>query len=100
MTETVRYELRDGVALLLIDRPPVNAIDVAVRAGLIAGVARAEADAAAKAVLIACAGRTFLSGADLSELNGPIAAPGYYEALARIEACAKPVVAVLHGTAL
>ena len=100
MTETVTYQLRDGVALLLIDRPPVNAIDVSIRAGLIAGIARAEADAGAQAVLIACAGRTFLSGADLAELSVPIQSPGYYEALARIEACAKPVIAVLHGTAL
>jgi 3-hydroxyacyl-CoA dehydrogenase len=100
VTEAVHYEVVDAVAVLTVDRPPVNAIDVSIRRGLIAGVERAEADAAVKAILIVAAGRTFMSGADLSELGGTIQAPGYYEALGRIEASSKPVVASLHGMAL
>jgi 3-hydroxyacyl-CoA dehydrogenase len=100
MTSAVGYEVRDGVAVVLVDRPPVNAVDRDVRAGLIEAIGRAEADPTCKIVLLACAGRTFMSGADLNELGGVMAPPVFNEALARIEACPKPVVAVLHGTAL
>ncbi|MFO1013928.1 MAG: 3-hydroxyacyl-CoA dehydrogenase NAD-binding domain-containing protein [Caulobacteraceae bacterium] len=100
MTGPVSYEVRDGVALLLVDSPPVNAIDVAIRKGLKEGIARAQTDAAAKVILITCAGRTFMSGADLNELGGTIAEPGFYDTLNDIEASAKPVAAALFGTAL
>jgi 3-hydroxyacyl-CoA dehydrogenase len=97
---SVTYEVRDGVALALINRPPVNAIDVSIRKGLKDAIARAEKDDTAKIVLIACAGRTFLSGADLNEFNTGILEPGYYEVLGIVENCTKPVVASLHGMAL
>lgn len=100
MSEAVRVEVIGDVAVLRIDRPPVNAIDVAVRAGLWKAVETAEADPAVKVLLVTCEGRTFLSGADLNELGGAIEEPSYYDTLNRIEACTKPVIAVLHGTAL
>jgi 3-hydroxyacyl-CoA dehydrogenase len=99
-SETVRYERDGDVGVIVIDRPPVNAIDVAVRDGLWKALDKAEADPAAKIILITCAGRTFLSGADLNELGGTIAEPNYYDTLDRLEGATKPVVAVLHGTAL
>jgi 3-hydroxyacyl-CoA dehydrogenase len=100
MPGPVSYQVRDGVAVALVDSPPVNAIDQKIRAGLLEAIGRAQTDPAAKAVLIACAGRTFMSGADLNELGGTIAEPGYYQVMDAIEASAKPVVAALHGTAL
>jgi 3-hydroxyacyl-CoA dehydrogenase len=100
MTETVRYE-RDGeIGVIVIDRPPVNAVDVTIRAGLWKALDAAEADADVKVVLVYCAGRTFMSGADLNELGGTIAEPNYYNTLDRIEAATKPVVAAFHGMAL
>jgi 3-hydroxyacyl-CoA dehydrogenase len=106
MSETVIYERKGDVGLILIDRPPVNAIDVTIREGIWKGLDEAAADHAVKIILIACAGRTFLSGADLKELEdiskpgGTIQAPNYYDTLDKIEASEKPVVAVLHGTAM
>jgi 3-hydroxyacyl-CoA dehydrogenase len=100
MTDTVRYEVQDDVAVVTVDRPPVNAIDVSIRKGLNEAIDKAEADPAVKAVLLVCAGRTFMSGADLTELGGVIQSPGYYSTLEKIERCAKPVVAAMHGTAL
>jgi len=100
LDKVVSFDVQDGVAVALIDRPPVNAIDASVRAGLGDAVRRAQADPAIKALVIACAGRTFLSGADLGELGSAIAEPNYYDTLALIEACSKPVIASLHGTAL
>ncbi len=97
---SVKFETRDGIAVALIDRPPVNAIDASVRAGLLWAVTRAVENAETQALLIVCAGRTFMSGADLAELGGTIAPPGYAETLAALENCPKPVIAALHGTAL
>jgi len=88
------------VGVILIDRPPVNAIDVKVRAGIIAALDQAEQDPRIKAIVLACQGRTFLSGADLSEFESGIAEPGYAKVMAALEGCSKPVVAALHGSVL
>ena len=100
MTSTVSFDVRGDVGVIVIDRPPVNAIDVTVRDGVCKALNQALAAPAVKVILLACAGRTFLSGADLNELNGAIEAPTYYDTLDRLEASPKPVVAVLHGTAM
>ena len=100
MSSTVSFDVRGDVGVIVIDRPPVNAIDVSVRDGVWKALDKALAEAAVKVILLACAGRTFLSGADLNELNGAIEAPTYYDTLDRLEASPKPVVAVLHGTAM
>lgn len=100
MTSTVSFDVRGDVGVIVIDRPPVNAIDVSVRDGICKVLDKALAEPAVKVILLACAGRTFLSGADLNELNGAIEAPTYYDTLDRLEASPKPVVAVLHGTAM
>src|SRR6185436_435986 len=97
---SVAFEIHDGIALALVDRPPVNAIDATVRAGLLDAVRRAVEIAAVRALVIACRGRTFMSGADLAELGGVIPPPAYADVLAALENCPKPVVASLHGTAL
>jgi 3-hydroxyacyl-CoA dehydrogenase len=97
---TVIFERHGNVALALVDRPPVNAIDPSVRAGLLDAARKTAADPAIHALVIACRGRTFCSGADLEELNSGVQAPGYPETLAALEDCPKPVIASLHGTAL
>ncbi|MBV8091378.1 MAG: enoyl-CoA hydratase/isomerase family protein, partial [Alphaproteobacteria bacterium] len=80
--------------------PPVNALKHEVRAGLADALRQARDDAAVKAVVIACAGRTFFAGADITEFGKPPQAPGLGEVIAAIENMPKPVVAALHGTAL
>ena len=96
----VDYELNGDVAILWVDNPPVNALSHAVREGLVQGIERAEADAAAKAVVIAARGRTFMAGADIREFGKPPQEPFLPDVVERIEACPKPVVAAIHGTAL
>ena len=88
------------VALVTINSPPVNALSQAVRDGLNRGVDEAEANSAVKAIVIICAGRTFIAGADISEFGKPPAPPYLPEVLDRIENASKPVIAALHGTAL
>ncbi len=92
---------RDGrIAIVIADNPPVNALKHEVRAGLSQALRQAGDDASVEAVVIACAGRTFFAGADISEFGQPPQAPSLGEVIAQIEAMPKPVVAALHGTAL
>ncbi|MGA8551730.1 MAG: 3-hydroxyacyl-CoA dehydrogenase NAD-binding domain-containing protein, partial [Stellaceae bacterium] len=92
---------RDGrIAIVIADNPPVNALKHEVRAGLAQALRQTGDDASVEAVVIACAGRTFFAGADISEFGKPPQSPSLGEVIAAIEAMAKPVVAALHGTAL
>ena len=92
---------RDGtIALVTVDNPPVNALKREVRAGLVTALRQARDENPVKAVVIACAGRTFFAGADITEFGKPPLAPGLHDVIAAIEAMQKPVVAALHGTAL
>ena len=96
----VTYRRDGNVGIITADNPPVNALGHAVREGLMAALAEAEADTNAQAIVIACAGRTFFAGADISEFGKPSVRPVLGEVIDRLETCAKPVVAALHGTAL
>ena len=90
------------VLIVLSNNPPVNALGAAVRKGLVDAIEQAEADDSVKAVVIACEGQTFFAGADVSEFGTPKAfeQPVLPQVVDRIEACTKPVVAAIHGTAL
>jgi 3-hydroxyacyl-CoA dehydrogenase len=92
---------RDGeIAVLTVDNPPVNALKHEVRAGLAQGLRQTHEDPAIRAVVIACAGRTFFAGADITEFGKPPQAPGLGEVITAIEAMPQPVIAAMHGTAL
>ena len=58
-------DVADGIAVLTIDSPPVNALSGPVRQGLYDGISAALADDDAKAIVLICAGRTFIAGADI-----------------------------------
>ncbi|MCB1464640.1 MAG: enoyl-CoA hydratase/isomerase family protein [Nitratireductor sp.] len=100
MTQTVGIEIEDGIAIVVTDNPPVNALSADVRNGLFKAIETVEADANVEAVVIHCAGRTFFAGADIREFDKPPVSPVLSEVIDRIEACTKPVVAAMHGTAL
>ncbi|MCF3973404.1 FAD-dependent oxidoreductase [Paracoccus salsus] len=97
---TVSYHREGVVGVITIDNPPVNATSQAVRAGLMDAVGALSGDPDATAGVILCTGRTWIAGADISEFGKPPARPHLPDVIAAIEACAKPVVAALHGTAL
>ena len=100
MTSPIRTERHDNVLVIISDNPPVNALGQAVRAGLTDGIAEALADDSVEAVVIRCDGRTFFAGADITEFGKPPQGPSLPEALDKLEASDKPVVAAIHGTAL
>jgi 3-hydroxyacyl-CoA dehydrogenase len=99
MSEIVHYELRREIATITADNPPVNALSQPVRAGLLEAF-EAAADSGCKAIVLACEGRTFFAGADISEFGKPPADPWLPELLNVIESSEVPVIAAIHGTAL
>lgn len=99
MSEAIAYERVGEIAVLKAQNPPVNALGIEVRKGLLAGIERAEAEGA-KAVLIYGAGRTYFAGADIREFGKPPQAPYLPGLCSRIEASPLIVVSALHGTAL
>lgn len=100
MKGTVHYEVRDNIALMTIDNPPVNPLSSGVRAGLHEGVSKALADSAIDAIVLTGAGRAFIAGADISEFGGAATAgPSLGEALDMMEGSTKPIIAAINGTA-
>lgn len=92
---------RDGqIAVVTIDNPPVNAASHAVRQGLMDAVRSCDADPDVRSVVLTCAGRTFVAGADVKEFGKPAQPPVLPEVVDAIEAAAKPWAAGIHGTAL
>ena len=100
MSEVVRLERHDAVAIVTVDSPPVNALSAAVRRGIFEQVKTAAGDPQVQAIVLTCAGRTFIAGADITEFGKPPQPPGLNEVIAAMENSPKPVVAAIHGTAL
>jgi 3-hydroxyacyl-CoA dehydrogenase len=105
MGELVRTSVTNGVAVVTIDNPPVNALSPGVPEGISSAIDQAGSDPSICAVVIIGAGRTFVAGADIKQLEEHAhgkgsEAPNLHDLLKRIEDCSKPVVIALHGTAL
>jgi len=99
MKGTVHYELRDNIALMTIDNPPVNPLSSGVRKGLNDGISAALADASVHAIVLTGAGRAFIAGADISEFGGASEGPGLQDCLQAMDDSTKPIVAAINGTA-
>src|SRR5687767_2738566 len=105
MTNVVTTSIQDGIAVIRIDNPPVNALSPDVIDGLVAAVSAAQQDPAVRALVVVGAGRTFIAGADIKGLEamtwgGDGGVPEMHDTLGLIEDGPKPVVMALHGTAL
>ena len=107
MAELIHYEVRDRVAVLTVDNPPVNAMGPGVLEGIEEQVARANADDNVDAIVLIGAGSTFVAGADI-KIFGTLKtreqslarSEGTHARLRRIEDSRKPLVAAIHGNAL
>ena len=100
MSATVSFTTHGPVAEALIDNPPVNATSASVRQGLAEAIRRTEADPAIKALVIRCAGKTFIAGADIKEFDKPMVPPLLPAVIEMMDAATKPIVAAVHGTVL
>jgi len=100
MSQVVSINYQDQIAVITIDSPPVNALSQAVRSGLVECVDEAASNKDTLAIVLICAGRTFIAGADISEFGKPPLEPYLPDVLDTLDACPIPIIAALHGTAL
>ena len=100
MTQVVSLRFEDGIAVIVVDNPPVNTVSAAVREGLRRAVAAIRERRDARAAVLLCAGTTFFSGADINEFSGPPKEAEFRALFAEIENLPIPVVAGLFGTAM
>jgi 3-hydroxyacyl-CoA dehydrogenase len=100
MSHIVSFEKRGPVGIITVDNPPVNALGQAVRHGLSSCLDQALADAGVQSIVLACKGRTFIAGADITEFGKPPQEPQLGAVIAKYDASTKPIVAAIHGTAL
>ena len=96
---SVHVELRSGIAIVTIDNPPVNAINLAVRTKLLALADEFDADSSVRAVVLTGAGKLFVGGADITEFDRPVEPPSLPDLIGRIENAAKPWIAAIRGAA-
>jgi 3-hydroxyacyl-CoA dehydrogenase len=99
---SANYAVHGDVAVITLDNPPVNGLGHALRAGIVAGLERAEADPAVKAVVLVGAGKAFSGGADIREFNSPkaLAEPNLHTVIRAVESSTKPVVAAIAGACM
>ena len=107
MSELVRYQIVDRVAVVTIDNPPVNALSPGVPEGITAAVERAAGDPAADAIVLIGAGTTFIAGADITifkqlktRAQSLERSEAVHARLKALEDSRKPLVAAIHGHAL
>ncbi|MGL1921513.1 MAG: 3-hydroxyacyl-CoA dehydrogenase NAD-binding domain-containing protein [Hyphomicrobiales bacterium] len=100
MTKPVTLTVENNIGIITIDNPPINALGIDVRTGLIDAIDKADANDDVKAVIINANGRTFPAGADIREFGKKPVEPHLVATCSHIENCSKPVIAALHGTVL
>jgi 3-hydroxyacyl-CoA dehydrogenase len=100
MTALAQIIIDGGIATIVIDSPPVNALGLAVRKAIVAKVQELGARTDVDAIVLRCAGRTFFAGADITEFGKPFEAPDLNDVVAALEDSPKIVVAAIHGSVL
>src|ERR1700686_4216024 len=99
--ELVRFETDNGIGIITVDNPPVNALSPGVPQGIVAALDKGNADPAVTAMVLIGAGRSFIAGADIREFGkGPSTPPTGGRPYDGLDGSAKPVIAAIHGYAL
>jgi 3-hydroxyacyl-CoA dehydrogenase len=100
MSDVALYSVRDGIAVLTLNNPPINGLGNALRAGIMESLKKAEADPAVKAVVLIGSAKAFSGGADIREFGKPRLPPDLPEVNDQQDAMKKPLVAAIGGFAL
>jgi 3-hydroxyacyl-CoA dehydrogenase len=99
--ELVRFEVDNGIGIIIVDNPPVNALSPGVPQGIVDALDKGNADASVKAMVLIGAGRSFIAGADIRQFGkGPATPPPTRRHYDVMDQSPKPVVAAIHGYAL
>src|SRR6202521_3158218 len=95
-------EIKDGIAILKFDNPPVNSLGLEMRQAIVDGIERANADPAVEAIVLIGSGAGFSGGADIREFGTPKAStqPHLMTVISTVEASAKPVIAAINGVCM
>jgi 3-hydroxyacyl-CoA dehydrogenase len=97
---TVLYEIKENIAILTVDNPPVNPLSDGIRTGVYENIIKAQEDDSVIGIILTGNGRAFIAGADISEFGGQIEGKTLNEMFEKLEFCTKPVVAAINGLAL
>jgi 3-hydroxyacyl-CoA dehydrogenase len=100
MSDVAHYAVRDGIAVISMNNPPINGLSNALRAAIMENLEKADKDAAIKAVVLIGAAKAFSGGADIKEFNSPRIKPDLPDVNDRQDAMTKPLVAAIGGFAL
>jgi 3-hydroxyacyl-CoA dehydrogenase len=100
MSDVARYAVRDGIAVITLNNPPVNGLGNALRSGIMEQLRKADSDAAVKGAVLIGSAKAFSGGADIREFNQPRTKPDLFEVNDQQDAMSKPLVAAIGGFAL
>ena len=102
MSDAAPYAVRDGIAVITLNNPPVNGLGHPLRSGIVEGLKKAQSDDSVKAIVIVGSAKAFSGGADIREFNTPKAglSPTLPEVNDAQDATNKPIVAAIGGFAL
>jgi 3-hydroxyacyl-CoA dehydrogenase len=100
MSDVAAYAVRDGIAVITMNNPPVNGLGNALRAGIAKGLEQADSDPDVKAVVLIGSAKAFSGGADIREFNQPMTRPNLPEVNDIQDSMQKPLVAAIGGFAL
>ena len=100
MSDVAAYSVRDGIAVITLNNPPVNGLGNALRAGIAEGLEKADSDPDIKAVVLIGSAKAFSGGADIREFNKPMTKPNLPEVNDIQDSMQKPLVAAIGGFAL
>ncbi len=100
MSDVAAYTVRDGIAVITLNNPPVNGLGNALRAGIAEGLEKADSDPDIKAVVLIGSAKAFSGGADIREFNKPMTKPNLPEVNDIQDSMQKPLVAAIGGFAL
>ena len=104
MSDLVTFSNQDGIGVITINNPPVNALSPGVPEGILAAVRQAQSDDAVKALVLIGSGRTFIAGADIREFGKITSGErkdklNLAELMLVMEDSTKPLICAIHGTA-
>ncbi|MDA7568763.1 3-hydroxyacyl-CoA dehydrogenase NAD-binding domain-containing protein [Emcibacteraceae bacterium] len=100
LVTVVFTDIKNDIAVITIDNPPVNALSHALRSELSNALEGINNNTKIIAAVIICAGRTFCAGADIKEFGKPPLSPTLPDLMEQMDEFEKPLIAAIHGTAL